>query len=107
MISFRNTVKKRQFQKDKNSDKTIYIVEKILDFNKQQKGKGLKLFTSKEMLQRLSIALAQTKSGNTSENLLNGIHQIIYSFYRAHRTTKNVYNSIMNSIKLQYKMDTR
>ena len=79
MIYFRNTVKKKAIPKRKNSDKTIYIVEKILDFNKQQKGKGLKLFTSKEMLQRLPIALAQAKSGNTSENLLNGIHQIIYS----------------------------
>ena len=33
------------------------------------------------MLQRLSIALAQVKTGNTAENLLNEIHQIIYSFY--------------------------
>ena len=31
------------------------------------------------MLQRLEIALAKVKSGNTSENLLNEIHQIIYS----------------------------
>ena len=33
------------------------------------------------MLQRLPIALAQVKSGNTSENLLNEIRQIIYSLY--------------------------
>ena len=30
------------------------------------------------MLQRFSIALAELKVGNTSENLLNEIHQIIY-----------------------------
>ena len=30
------------------------------------------------MLQRLPIALAQVKAGNTSENLLNEIQQIIY-----------------------------
>ena len=34
------------------------------------------------MLQRLPIALAQVKAGNTSENLLNEIRQIIYSLYR-------------------------
>ena len=35
------------------------------------------------MVQRLPVALAQVKAGNTSENLLNEIRQIIYSLYRA------------------------
>ena len=35
-------------------------------------GEGLKKLT-KEMLQRLAIALAQVKAGNTSEILLNEI----------------------------------
>ena len=52
------------------------------------------------MLQRIPIALAQIKAGNTSENLLNEIKQIIYSLYRAKEITKKVYNNIMNSIKL-------
>ena len=52
------------------------------------------------MLQRLTIALAQVKTGNTSENLLNKIRQIIYSLYRAKEITKKVYNNIMNSIKI-------
>ena len=30
------------------------------------------------MLQRLSIALAQAKAGNTSENLLDEIRQVIF-----------------------------
>ena len=34
------------------------------------------------MLQRLPIALAHVKAGNKSENLLNKIHQIIYSLYQ-------------------------
>ena len=54
----------------------------------------------KQMLQRLPIALAQVKVGNTSENLLNEIRQIIYFFYRAKENTKKAYNTIMNSIKL-------
>ena len=33
------------------------------------------------MLQTLSIALAQVKAGNTSENLLNKIRKIIYFLY--------------------------
>ena len=35
------------------------------------------------MPQRLPIAIAQLKAGNTSEKLLNGIRQIIQSLYRA------------------------
>ena len=52
------------------------------------------------MLQRLPIAVAQVKVGNTSENLLNEIRQTIYSRYRPKEITKKVYNNIMNSIKL-------
>ena len=52
------------------------------------------------MLQRLPIALAQVKAGNTYENLLNKVRQIIYSLYRAKETTKKVYNKIINSIKV-------
>ena len=40
------------------------------------------------MLQRLPIAHTQVKAGNTSENLLNEIRQIVYSLYRAKEITK-------------------
>ena len=63
-------------------------------------GKGLKILTSKEMLQRLSIALAQVKPYNTSESLLNEFCQIIYSLYRAKEITKKLYKNIIDSIKL-------
>ena len=56
------------------------------------------------MLQRLPIALAQVKAGNASENLLNKIRQTIYSLYRAKEITKNIYNNIMNLIKLLNRM---
>ena len=45
------------------------------------------------MLQRLPIVLAQVKAGNTPENLLNKIRQIIYSLYRVKEITKKVYNN--------------
>ena len=40
---------------------------------KATEGKRLKILTSKQMLQRLPIALAQIKVGNNSETLLNKI----------------------------------
>ena len=63
-------------------------------------GEGLKILTSKQMLQRFPIALAKVKASNTSENLLNEIKQIIYFLYQAKEITKKVHNNIMNSIKL-------
>ena len=72
---------------------------------KIKNGEGLKMLTPKEMLQRLPIALAQIKAGSTSEYLLNKITQIIYSLCRAKEITEKVYNNIMNSTKVQYKMN--
>ena len=40
-------------------------------------GKGLKILSRKQMLQRLPLALAEVKAGNTSENLLNEVRQIV------------------------------
>ena len=52
------------------------------------------------MLKRLPIALTQIKAGNNSESLLNEIGQILYSLYRSKEITKEVYNNIINSIKV-------
>ena len=52
------------------------------------------------MLQRLPVALAQVKGDNTSENLLNETRQVVYYLYKAKEITKNVYNNIMNSVKI-------
>ena len=52
------------------------------------------------MLQRLQIVLMQVKAGNTPENLLSKIHQLIYSLYQAEENIKKVDNSIMNSMEL-------
>ena len=71
-------------------------MEKILDFNKPQKGRGIKILTPKQMLQRLPISLARVKAGNTYENLLKEIRQNIYSLYQAKQIIKKVYNNTMN-----------
>ena len=58
------------------------------------------------MLQKLPIALAQVKTGNTSENLLNEIRQNICSLYQAKSINKNVYDNMMSSINIQNRMNT-
>ena len=66
---------------------------------KATKGTGLKILTPKQMLQRLPIALAQVKTGNNSEILLNQIRQIVYSLYQSKQITKKVHNNIIKSIQ--------
>ena len=43
---------------------------------KEKRGKGLKISTPKQMLQRLPVALAHVKVGNISKNLLNEVREI-------------------------------
>ena len=50
---------------------------------KEKHEKGLQMLTTKQILQRIPVALEQVKVGDTSENLLSEIRQIIYSLYRA------------------------
>ena len=52
------------------------IIERILEFNEQeqkQKGQGLKILTSNQMLSRLPNTLAQLNAENSSEKLKNEI----------------------------------
>ena len=62
---------------------------------KEKFGEGFKMLTPNQMLKRLPIAIAQVKSGNNSESLLNEIRQIVYSLYRSKEITKKVYNNII------------
>ena len=64
----------------------------------ETKGTGLKILTPKQMLQRLTMALAQAKAGKNSESLLNEIRKIVYSLYQSKQTTKKVYNNMIKSI---------
>ena len=66
----------------------------------ENKGKGLKILTPKQMLQRLPIALAQVKACNNSESLLNEIRQIVYSLYQSKQVTKKVYSNIIKFINI-------
>ena len=57
----------------------INVAEKILRFDRQKQGQGLKILTPNQMLSRLPITLAQLNAGNNSEKLKNGIRQLLYS----------------------------
>ena len=65
----------------------------------ETKGTELKILTTKQMLQRLPIALAQVKAGNNSESLFSEIRQIVYSLYQSKQITKKVYTNIIRSIQ--------
>ena len=81
-------------------DKIVEIVEDILKFNEQQQqsGKGLKILTPNQMLNRLPIALAQLQAGNNSNKLKNEIRQLLYSLYRSKNMTEQIYKSLIGII---------
>ena len=44
------------------TDEILNIVQKILEFNRQQQGQGLKILTPNQMLSRLTIFFSTIKS---------------------------------------------
>ena len=88
----------KKFKIEENK-KIIDIVERILVLNsKKQLGLGLKILIPNQMLIRLPITLAQLKVGNNSEKLKNEIKQLLYSFYRSKKLTKQLYESLIDII---------
>ena len=77
LIDLRNAINRKQIPENENACKVIGIIEETFNFNNKKLQKELKIVTLKQMLQRLSIELAQVKTVITYENLLNKIHQII------------------------------
>ena len=67
-------------------------------FNGPTEGKGAKILTPDQMLNRLPINLAQLKSGNNSEKLKNEIRQLLSSLYRSKKLTKQLYKSLLDII---------
>ena len=75
-------------KKNEKPNEMVDIVQNILEFNRQQEGRGLKILTPSQMLSRLPISLAQLKAGNNSEKLKNEIRQILHSLYKSKKLTK-------------------
>ena len=65
---------------------------------RNQQGQGLKILTPDQMLSRLPITLAQLKAGNSSENLINELRQLLYSLHRSNKLTKKIYNHLISTI---------
>ena len=84
----------------------VKSLKDIADFYNPQSGnvmskkdEGVKILTNKQMLNRLSILLAQTETGNNSNKLKNETRQILYSLCRSKALTKTVYNKLIKSIR--------
>ena len=61
-------------------------------------GEALKILTPDQMLSRLPITLAQLKAGNSSENLINELRQLLYFLHRSNKLTKKIYNHLISTI---------
>ena len=55
---------------------------------RNQTAKGLKILTPNQMLNRLTISLAQLNAGNNSEKLKNEIRKQFYLLHRSKKTYK-------------------
>ena len=73
------------------------VINLFVDYSaKARYGEGIKTLTHKQMLQRLPIVLAEVKTSNTPENLLNDIGQKTASLYLGKQITEDIqqYNEL-------------
>ena len=76
-----NQKKMKRYARDLINIADLYNIK--LDSNTSTSGKGLKILTNKQMLNRLPILLAQREAGNNSIKLKNEARQILYLLYRS------------------------
>ena len=67
----------KQEKETKNPNGIVDILEKIVEFNRQQQGQGLKILTPNQILRRSPISLSQLNAGSNSGNLKNEIRQLL------------------------------
>ena len=79
-------------------EETIAERIKLSHQKRKRKGTRLKILTSKKLLIRLPILLAQIKVGNISCKLKNEIRQILDLLYQHNKITKKVYNNLLRSL---------
>ena len=66
----------RRYARDLKDIADFYNIK--LDSDISKSGKGLKILTNKQMLNRLPILLTKTEAGNNSIKLKNEARQILY-----------------------------
>ena len=86
----------KKYVRDLKDITDLYNIK--LDSDASKSGKGLKILTNKQILNRLPILLAQIEAGNNSIKFKNEARQILYSLYRSKVLTKTVYNNLIKSI---------
>ena len=95
-----NQRKMERYDRDLKNIVDLYNIYNLKsDSDTSIEGKGLKILTNKQMLNRLPISLAQIEAGNNSKSLKNEIRQILYSLYRSKVLTKTIYNNLIKSIR--------
>ena len=94
-----NQKKMGRYDRDLKNIVDLYNIYNLKsDSYTSMEGKGLKILTNKQMLNRLPILLAQIEAGNNSKSLKNELRQILYSLYRSKVLTKTLYNNLIKSI---------
>ena len=68
------------------------------DEEEVKEGKRLKILTTKKLLIRLPILLAQIKARNSSCKLKNEFKQILHLLYQYNKIIKKVYNNLIKSL---------
>ena len=96
-VSKNQKKKVRRYARDLKDIVDLYNIKSGSDTSK--KGEGLKILTSKQMLNCLPMLLDQIQAGNSSKSLKNELRQILYSLYRSKVLTKTVYNNLIKSIR--------
>ena len=65
---------------------------------KIRQGQGLNILTQDQMHSKLPIALAQLRTGNNSQKLINEIRELLCSLHRSKKLTKTIYNYLISAI---------
>ena len=73
------------------------------DLLKDQKGSGVKVYTSSQLITRLPILIGQLKAGNNSADLINELRQFISLLYRNNMISKHIYNHLIDYVSSNIK----
>ena len=94
----RNVVIKNEIPDNKNPNKIVDFLAKILGFNKESK--GIRILISKLMLQGLLIVLARVKAIYWKTYFMKSENSHQKFFASSKKITKKIYNNIRNSVNL-------
>ena len=101
-IAFKWSLKKIRLSKSIRPIRPIKPLEQsdnyysYISLEWHKSGNVTKIYTSKQILQRLSIAFAHGKETDISKKLLNEIWQIIYTLYQVKEIITKSYKNVIN-----------